>query len=507
MTRISNHKTSIIKSKNLSYPKVPPFNPSSKFPEYRLGGKHVADDENTVYAEIRNLFRNHELDIDNYGSSDWNPLGEFVEPGESVVIKPNWVLSYHLDNEDVFSIITHPSVLRTIIDYVYIALAGKGQIIVADSPQWDCDWNTLMSLMELDAIKKIYKDELQFDIEIRDLRVIALSALPYYGFAEEGSRKSLKGDPLGYSEVDLGARSMFAEIAGKDNLCGIDLKDRQETIDKHQTNRNCYDVARTFQKADVVINVPKLKTHKKVGVTLNLKAIVGTIGNKNTLPHFRKGKPSENGDAYPEDKEPRSHFLLKVESKLKDLLLKKGNRFGEVIFKSLFQFGRYVIKPLMRPNLNRSQTLGNWYGNDTCWRMVGDINKIFYGYRGNECEYMFDKKTEKRFLSIIDGITAGEANGPLTPTPIQVGALLFGTNPLSVDLTAIKLMGFDYNKIRLYRNIIADSEFRALLDFDPESGIPINVNGNECNEIPQDIVHQMTPHDGWLGHIEAELDR
>lgn len=33
--------------------------------------------------------------------------------------------------------------------------------------------------------------------------------------------------------------------------------------------------------ADVYISIPKLKTHQKVGVTLNLKGLVGSISNKN----------------------------------------------------------------------------------------------------------------------------------------------------------------------------------------------------------------------------------
>ena len=50
--------------------------------------------------------------------------------------------------------------------------------------------------------------------------------------------------------------------------------------------------------ADVVVNVPKLKTHKKAGITGALKNLVGINGHKAFLPHHRKGGSLDGGDAY-----------------------------------------------------------------------------------------------------------------------------------------------------------------------------------------------------------------
>ena len=52
--------------------------------------------------------------------------------------------------------------------------------------------------------------------------------------------------------------------------------------------------------ADVFISVPKLKAHHKVGATLNVKGLVGTVQSKNELPHWRIGFPSVGGDEFPE---------------------------------------------------------------------------------------------------------------------------------------------------------------------------------------------------------------
>ena len=43
----------------------------------------------------------------------------------------------------------------------------------------------------------------------------------------------------------------------------------------------------------------------------------------------------------------------------------------------------------------------------------------------------------------IDGIIAGQGNGPEAPDPIHTGVLIAGANPLAVDAAAAKMMGFD----------------------------------------------------------------
>src|SRR5438045_9670723 len=51
--------------------------------------------------------------------------------------------------------------------------------------------------------------------------------------------------------------------------------------------------------ADVFINLPKLKTHKNVGLTCALKNLVGINANKNWLPHQTEGTPDQGGDQFP----------------------------------------------------------------------------------------------------------------------------------------------------------------------------------------------------------------
>lgn len=54
-------------------------------------------------------------------------------------------------------------------------------------------------------------------------------------------------------------------------------------------------------------------------------------------------------------------------------------------------------------------------------------------------------------LSIIDGIIGMEGMGPVGGTPVRVGAVLLGTDPVATDHAVAKLMGIDPNKIKTLR--------------------------------------------------------
>jgi hypothetical protein len=69
-------------------------------------------------------------------------------------------------------------------------------------------------------------------------------------------------------------------------------------------------------EADVIINLPKPKTHKKTGLTGAIKNLVGLVGDKELLPHHRNGGATDGGDCYP----GRSFRL-----RLAELMLDHGN--------------------------------------------------------------------------------------------------------------------------------------------------------------------------------------
>lgn len=58
--------------------------------------------------------------------------------------------------------------------------------------------------------------------------------------------------------------------------------------------------------SDVIISVPKLKVHRKVGTTLNFKNMVGINTDKNHLAHYRIGAPAQGGDEFNAPRSVRS---------------------------------------------------------------------------------------------------------------------------------------------------------------------------------------------------------
>jgi hypothetical protein len=77
--------------------------------------------------------------------------------------------------------------------------------------------------------------------------------------------------------------------------------DIAETTAAHTNGNHRYRVSRTVIGADVFINLPKLKTHKKAGITCSLKNLVGINTYKNFLPHYTEGTPAMGGDQFPQD--------------------------------------------------------------------------------------------------------------------------------------------------------------------------------------------------------------
>src|SRR6185503_1679359 len=145
-----------------------------------------------------------------------------------------------------------------------------------------------------DMLKQCRTDFPNLKIELLDLR-------PEEWYAVDGvtvSKMALPGDPKGSTQVGLGAGSEFVGYAGQGKLYGASYN-MAETNARHSGERHDYLLCRTPMEADVFINVPKLKTHKKVGVTCALKNLVGINANKNWLPHHTEGAPQNGGDQFP----------------------------------------------------------------------------------------------------------------------------------------------------------------------------------------------------------------
>ncbi len=467
------------------YPRMPPFHPDTAYPELPYPGA-VGAEPNPAYAGVREAWRLLGFDAGHYGTPGWNPLGELIQPGHTVLLKPNMIRESHLSRPDEWEqIITHGSIVRAVLDYVVIALAGRGRILIADAPQTDSDFALIAQRMGLPEIRRFVAPVTPIPIDVVDLRSSRWRSRD--GIILE--RAAATGDPMGTTEVDLGWRSRFY---GRDRVYyGADY-DIEETNRHHRGERHPYMFSTSALAADVVVNLPKLKTHKKCGVTLSLKNLVGLNGNKNWLPHYALGVPGAGGDQYPTAK-GRAGIEMRLLNRLKP---------------GLFRSSRPVLDLARRLRLLGARVFGdteevvrsgNWHGNDTTWRMALDLATVLLYARPDGA-----LATEPRagYLSLIDGIVAGEGNGPMAADARPAGLIIAGGNPVAVDWVATRLMGFDPRRVKIVGEAFGESTL-PLVGFAPEA-----IDVRSTMSLPDlagdepDPLLAFRPHFGWVGAIE-----
>ena len=472
------------------YPKKPPFHPSECYAEYGFGP--IATEPNHAYAAVRALMFMAGLDRQNYGTPRWNPLGDLIHPGERVLLKPNLVKEDHPRDPTGWQyVLTHGSVIRAVADYVWKGLQGRGTIILADAPQTDSSFEAMVRILGLQTIRDFYQEQ-GLEFELIDLR--------QEEWERRGGvivrRRQLRGDPRGAVAFDLGENSEFAGHGGAGRYFGADY-DTGEVNRHHRGGRHEYLIAGSAVQSDVVFSLPKLKTHKKAGITVSLKNLVGINADKNWLPHHTEGYPSSGGDEHP-DPDGRH----KTERRLVPYFHRLSLRLpgvGSWIHRLARRGGRHIFGDT--ENVIRS---GNWWGNDTTWRMCLDLNKILLYGNPDGTLRAAGPENRKRHFVLVDGIIAGEGRGPMNPDPVRAGLVLFGLHPASVDAACAYLMGFDPESIPIVRQAFHCRHY-PIAEWNWSD---VRIVGNRpewCNrlkEIPDESTFHFEPHFGWKGRIE-----
>jgi uncharacterized protein (DUF362 family) len=476
------------------YSAEPPFSPAQSYPEYSFDD--VLSQSNPAYEAVRGSFQIANLDATHFGTSAWNPLQELIRPGETVLLKPNLVHQRHpRDPQGWRYVITHGSVIRAVADYVWRALGAKGKIILADGPQTDASFSEIVRILGLDSIHDFYHARgLQF--ELIDLR--------QEEWTTRGDvvieRRKLPPNSYGSIAFDLGQSSEFADHPGSGHYYGADY-DAGVVNRHHSGGRHEYKIAGCAIQCDVIFSLPKWKTHKKAGITASLKNLVGINADKNWLPHHTEGSPVNGGDEH-----PNPDLKHRTERKVAAAVRELSHRVP-VVGPWMHQLARGIGKPVFGDTDSTIRS-GNWFGNDTIWRMCLDLNKlVFYGNADGTLRAP-ERQNRKRHYVLVDGILAGQGGGPLNPDPLPAGVVLFGVHPPSVDAACAYLMGFDPDKIPIVchafqcRNFsLSDHEWREIL---------VRSNDAAWNRSIVDISAKDTfhfePHFGWKGHIEQPTE-
>lgn len=437
------------------------FNPSTKYPE---GLNLDIKSDPRIYDEVRNLLIEMNLDKKNIGKKNWNPFGDYVKKNNKVVIKPNLVKHINASKDgNTDSLITNFAIIRPIIDYVLIALKNTGSLVVGDAPVQECDFKQVIQVNNLEEGINVYKNK-GYNIKLSDFRQ-----------HQNANAKSVL--------VDLSNDSEFIEV---DNLCdkyaitNYNLKYMRE---HHNASKHEYLIAKDILDADVIINLPKPKVHRKAGMTACLKNFIGVNTKKEYIPHHRNGNVSSGGDEFPE------HSLVKkMESKVKNYSYTK-NIFLKYIRKGL----NGVLKISKKDRYME----GSWYGNDTIWRSILDINKIvnYANKKGN-----MQNEKQRIVLNIADMIISGEKEGPLIPSNKEVGMLVASFNSLNMDSVICSIMGFETNKIKYILNGYKISKYSL-----SNGKYDIYCEGKKVKDIEK-YNHRFIPTDGWYDYLYKDVN-
>jgi uncharacterized protein (DUF362 family) len=357
-------------------------------------------------------------------------LTDEIIKGRKILFKPNWV-NHSVNTTDQFC-------LRTNDNFIIAALKailemGPSNVHIGDAPIQGCRWDKVVSEYFSEEVNRLSK-EYNIPVIIIDFR------RRKYIFSENSP--SVAARPItDYIIFDLGKQSMLESITEPENTkFRVTNYDPDRMLSAHAPGVHKYCIAKDFFDADIVISLPKIKTHQKTGITGALKNIVGINGDKDFLPHHRMGGTSRGGDCY-----PGGSFLRYWA----ELALDKANRLQG---KKYFWFWQKLSSLLWRlsfPGFEHSMAAG-WHGNDTTWRMVLDLNRIAeYGL----IDGTLSEIPQRHIFSLCDGIIGGQGDGPLEPDPLALGVISFTNNSAVNDNAMAILMGLPANKIPLLYNI------------------------------------------------------
>lgn len=484
---------SLYRADDMVYPKGgAPFRPSCMYPEYPFGDECVTGAANAVYDGVRETLRLAGLDSDNYGTPDWNPLGSVIAPGMRVLVKPNLVMHVNPTGNGTDCLYTHPSVIAAAIDYVVVALKGRGSIVLADAPMQSCDFDVLVDQSGLRELVDWYRAQ-GVDIVLRDMR--GLRSVN----TASGLKQELVDDATG-KVIDLGKNSCFSGLSRErvdalriTNYDPAELK-KHHTQDKHE-----YFVSSCLLDADVVVNLPKAKTHRKAGVTGALKNMVGINVRKEYLPHHSNGSKAEGFDEY----EKKSSLKLASDGVLdsRNRLLLSGNGLK----KKGLSFLARCLGFLGKKASGDTYREGSWHGNDTIWRTIMDLNKIVFF--ADKDGAMRDEP-QRRMVVLCDMVTVGQGEGPLLPEPGEWHMLAFCDDPCVHDVAMARMMGTDPSIITTVGRALAyDGPYawRHAGELLPacRSNDPA-YDGVRVDELNDDMSRCAKPTSGWAARFARE---
>ena len=393
-------------------------------------------------------------------------LNEENLQGKKILLKPNWV-KHSYQQFDEICLRTHDDFLIAVLEWV---LSKKpASVVLGDAPIQGCRWEKVVTATLLNKVETL---SLRYNIPvtIKDFRRVV--------FDTAANNIDVERNPMSaYVIFDVGKKSYLEPITSAEkNLFRVSQYDPDKFMATHKPGMHKYCITKELFDADIVISLPKVKTHQKTGITAALKNIVGLNGDKDFLPHHRIGGTGMGGDSYPGNNKLRYWAELALDNANR----KKG--------KQIYWFWIRLSSLLWKISLptKQHQPSAAWFGNDTTWRMVMDLNMIVnYGRADGTLA-----DSPQRFLySFCDGIVGGQGDGPLRPDPLNLGVVCFTNDSATADVCMADLMGLKVNKMPL---------LMAAKSFMPNREVNITLNGKpiQLKELEKFATNALPPP-GW----------
>ena len=398
--------------------------------------------------------------------SDVNPV-----KGKRILLKPNWVRHSIIDTDDI-CLRTNDALILSVLKLVLELKPSS--VIIGDAPVQGCEWDKMMTgsfRTEVGSLSKLHN----IPVVIKDFRRTTFDPLL------NNPQRELH--PINeYTIVDLASESWLEPISNEnDPGFRVTCYDPRRLALSHSKGVHKYCVTHELFNADVIISLPKIKTHQKTGITAALKNLVGINGDKDYLPHHRFGGSKSGGDCYPGNN---------IMRKGAEIALDYANmNQGKKRYWLGFYASEYLWR-LSRPK-NVHQLAAGWYGNDTSWRMVMDLNLIA---RNGRIDGTISKEPQRLLLSIGDGIIGGQGDGPLDPIPLPLGVVSFTNSSALHDMCMAMLMGYSYSKIPLLAGAATSINLKEAL-------ITYNHNAITIHELLNFSVPTLPPP-GWIDYLQ-----
>jgi uncharacterized protein (DUF362 family) len=414
---------------------------------------------------------------------------------KKIVIKPNWVLHETDPAFPIRALVTDPRVIEATVESCLELFPGAESILVGDCPLQYADWPLLCRQSGLDHVMDRLVRSSRGKVVFRDLRKDVFRQ-------QEGSfltnSDDEHGDPEGYREIELGPHSHLEAISKDSHRFAVNDYSSAVTSSNHRVGSHRYLVSQSVLNADLFINLPKWKSHQKSGITCALKNLVGINGDKAYLPHFRKGAPKWGGDEYRNE----NRWLYLMQTRLRERFQKRS-RLAYAMLKPGWEFIKRVRGIETRLD-NRAANPKNfyiaggaWYGNETIWRMIYDLNLIIQCADANG---VLHTEPQRNYFCIVDGLISGEGNGPLQPLPRDTDWLVFGADPFAIDAALSCFMGFDPDRLPL---IARREKFfgPGWGDFDLNE-LTAKLDGETIQPKGSSINFHFAPPPGWRNYVE-----